>query len=354
MHSREHAEAFLRLLHPAPAVDSIVEFRLLGGSEPISLWHWDERCTALDRVLALNDRGFHTYIGVNPRRTMGGGRLENIAAVTVIPIDIDWAKTGLRPDSIDEIMRKVGLRPSVSVVSGGGAHFYLLLDRPYSIEETKPTIARVIHCFGGDRITKSPVQIMRLPGTTNWKDPASLCYLHEWTGHRYSIDEINAKLDAANAPALRLPAPPVSDVKPTAETADIVASLSSKWREVIEHGTAPTGWRDMSELDWVVVCKLIEAGATDRQISDIYASYPIRRLKFDRASNSYLERTVKRAREEVLAEYVEKTEIPAWVVDSKGLYYFESGRIRLNIEMARGLIDKKMHVCLDSPRIRAS
>jgi hypothetical protein len=302
---------------------------------PIALWHWDPSCDALDRAFELNDRGYALYVGVNPRRSMGSGRKQFVAGISAIPIDVDEKKTGYRFDDVIDQMTAIGLSPCIAVSSGGGGHAYLLLDCGYPVEEAAIVAARVCLAFPtGDPAVKAPTQVMRLPGSWNWKtDPPEPCTLLGVNSRRYSLDEITAALDRAGAPQLETVVTADPLIMPDAPGAltDIVGRLPARLADVVCTGKASG---DMSALDWTIVRALISLGASDGQIREIYAAFPVRGLKVDRAGDGYLDRTLSRARAAARMDLSDRS-VDAALLETGLFYELEDGTVIPDMEACR-------------------
>lgn len=338
MTGRDHALEYLRLLHPAPGLEAVIRFvAMKPRAEPIELYHWAPRCSALDEMLKLNERGYSVFAQVAPCASMAGGGIGNVAYVAALVIDLDLDKFDGSVAPLVEFWDRIGIRPGLRVSSGAGIHLYILLDRPYTVAEAAAVAKRVCYVSFGDPVS-NPNRLMRLPGTWNPKyEPPEPCLLARAEEVRYSLEQITAALDGVGAPRIDdLPetgAVPASDHP--SEVPTVLEFLAPLWRQVIETGRPPLGWTDMSSLDWAVICQLVQAGASDEQIAAIYASYPVASLKFARSGSAYLSRTIRRARAEVVAEVRQASKAPMWVVESQGLYYIVQNRVKLNREKAR-------------------
>jgi hypothetical protein len=298
---RQQAEEFLYRLFPQPSTGAIIRFvAMKAKAEPIERYFWHSNCTALDEMFEFNKLGYNIFVQINPCKTMGGGHISNIAYVSTIPIDLDLQKLPYTPESLIGLWGGMNLPPSINVVSGLGVHLYFLLDKPYTVAESNFIAKRVCYTSFGDMV-HNPNRIMRLPGTINWKYGLP-CELGRCNDNRYSLAQIESTLDAEHAP---LPDEFEENEMPqvaTKELTELVATLAEPWRSAVQTGKPPPGFTDMSALDWAIISELIKLYATDWQIAEIYLNWPVGQFKYNRQGNSYLVRTIQRARSTAIAE----------------------------------------------------
>ena len=109
------------------APTDLIEFRMLPGAYS----KWCAASDAAGMVDALNKdnaTGRNIYFGVNPRKAQGGRSLADVALARCVFIDID-KMTDL--DFAQSVVQDAGLpKPTFVVFSGGGLHFYWMLDEP--------------------------------------------------------------------------------------------------------------------------------------------------------------------------------------------------------------------------------
>jgi len=203
--NREHAKLYFEALYPAVSSAWIAEFRLVAQTKgPVArVWHWAAGCNGLEKALEANERGYHAYLGVNPRRVMGSAKWADIAAVTCLPLDIDHKKTGLSPQIVWDTMKEWEIPPSMVIDSGNGGHLYLLLKEPVTVKAGRRAAQRVCLALESDEIG-DPTRVLRVPGSVNWKHPPTWCYLRALDGHRYTLEQINAALDDVGVPVIDL------------------------------------------------------------------------------------------------------------------------------------------------------
>ena len=303
----EHIRWFVRTLHPRIGPDRLVQFVLMRGRAIEMLWMWGEDQTdVLAEVMAMNADGWNAFVGVNPRRTMAGGEVSNVAAVTALAVDFDAKKQ--RGDwnlVLAELKRLKFPEPSITVQSGNGNHAYWLLDAEEN--EAVEEIAERLCVLTASDWVQNRNRIMRLPGTINWKDPARWCWADKVTSDVHSLPTIDANLTAVGLPPYE-PEPALEqlprDVPPDLVSA--VLRVSGPIQEMIFTGKKPEHFPSNSEVDWAVTVALVRAGCTDEQVWSVFSTYPVGRLKVLGSPTSYLSRTLARAKSEVARDLVAK------------------------------------------------
>jgi hypothetical protein len=165
---------------------------------------------------------------------------------------------------------------------------------------------------GSDRVFNYN-RIARLPGSVNFKTPPTLCYLTSVDpGRRYSIQQISAALDSMGIPAVQRKVhrqEPVDPIDGSDWWSQIRERLGPHPLAIIDSGEKnpySDGQVTRSEADWLVVCALVRAGASDEQITWIYDSQPVGLLKYAEEGAHYLNQTVASARRK-LAQQTEVT-----------------------------------------------
>lgn len=313
MNALWQARAFLQALHPHASAQAIVRLVSLpkrGG--PSVRWHYDSACTALEEIVDLNTRGHAAFVQINPCKTMrsDGGVYENVAYVHALVLDIDSRKTDISFRAMLPDITSWGLPPSAVVHSGHGGHLYFFLDRAYPVLDAEPVAERLCVGLLSDAV-HNPNRIMRLPGTWNWKDEPVPCYLELLEQHRYSLAYVTTFLDALGAPPVDLlpESHYAADEEPITlpvDTGQILARLPTRFREAVQTGIAPPGLSDMSKLDWAIMRALVSAGASDKQVREIYASTAAASFKVARAGDAYFDRTLHGARRDVISDLADR------------------------------------------------
>lgn len=295
----QHAELLLSTLH---AFGGVIEITGLGPPKHKHVKHYfTDPHLAAEVGLELNWNGYSVFCGVNPHKAFSGFE-RDIAAVVALPLDLQPERSNIAGVIAD--LTRVGLPPSAKVVSGYGAHLYLYLDAPAPTDEAKLVSERLCKATNSDPI-HNVNRVMRLPGTLNLKkNPPTWCYLVELTAQRFSLEQVTRGLDRLGAPHV---APKRVDVEmtvcePQFDWLQLRERLSPHAREIIDSGEMnpySTGQTTRSDTDWMVLCALVRAGATDDQVLWIYNNMPIGQLKYKRAGRRYLMHSLECARRQL-------------------------------------------------------
>ncbi len=313
---RGHASTLISLLHPASTAQALIEITgLMPKSRPAKRYYTDVGL-AVESALELNALGYNAFVNVNPRHEMAAFET-SVLAVTALALDLQPERV-----PIAEAERRLvvaGLPPTLIAVSGYGAHFYLKLSTPADPQRAKLIWERLCKYTTSDPIF-SINRIMRLPGTLNLKkSPPTWCYVAGVAaGNQYDVEQINLQLDRVGAAPLRPPAEGIPvPVDPPEDWLELRERLSEGTRFIIDSGERNAyseAQVSRSEADWVVVCGLVRAGATDDMIHWVYERQPVGLLKYREAGARYLKRTIEAARR-ATSERVERG-APARAKDS--------------------------------------
>ncbi len=290
-------------------------FRGHPGFIEIRAWPSDERvkhrrfcggivsaCQTIDHLSRSSEK-LNIYFGVAPRNDRGG-RKENIQAATCLWADLDGKHFGSKQDAYRSL-ESFSLTPLMVVDSGNGYHAYWLLKEPTNelarVEAINLGIAQAI---GGDR-TYDITRILRVPGTTNWKDPTQPkpVRLIQSRSQTYNLDDFKAYEAAITRPNA-LPPVRLDEVEPV-NWPELAEDLDERYMRLIQLGIA--GDRDgefagdRSRLDMTIVCKLVDIGLSDAQIVGILTDSDLgisdKTLeKRGYAQRAYLRTTIAKAR----------------------------------------------------------
>jgi len=170
-------------------------------------------------------------------------------------------------DADDEHKPLYTLPPSMMVQSGHGWHLYWILDEPLEQEVAEHLNKQLI----ADIPTADPAcfninRVLRVPGTTNTKDPPRPVTFTTNIGVTYTKEDII-----------------------------LLENLNKKVRHKIRTGDS-RGYRSRSERDWSIITTLVALGARDELINIIFQHQPCGD-KTREANDKYLERTIQKARE---------------------------------------------------------
>ncbi|MCH8160393.1 MAG: hypothetical protein IIB88_00705 [Chloroflexi bacterium] len=138
--------------------DDIVEYRLIdpNGDQSIKQqWHAARRfARAVAWLTAQNAAGYGCYLGALPRTKASGAKAKAVALARVVFVDID----NVDLNEAQHKLRESGLpAPTLTVVSGGGVHFWWKLSQPMTELDRWSRIMRgmiaaiesALSCHGG-------------------------------------------------------------------------------------------------------------------------------------------------------------------------------------------------------------
>ena len=152
---------------------SYVELRFLKDSAQRTWIETHQIGEILRTAQEYSKKGWNVYFGVASRKTPSGGSKSDLDYVNVVWVDLDCDKLGISKDRYIEELTQWLLPPSVIVDSGHGLHCYWILKEPvkdfHEIEKINLGLAKALK--GGDTKAYDATRILRVPTTTNWKDP---------------------------------------------------------------------------------------------------------------------------------------------------------------------------------------
>lgn len=296
-----HASSLINLLHPQPSAQALVEITgLAGKTRPVKRYFTDG-ALATEVALELNAAGYSAFINANPRSAMSSFE-HDVPYVTALALDLQPERTPI--ETVFQNLERAGIAPAASVVSGYGAHAYVLVT-PSDPQAAKLVWERLCKWTGSDRIFNCN-RIMRLPGTANLKkNPARWCYMTGvWPERRYELAHVARQLDLAGAPAARPPAEGIQvPVDPPEDWFEIRKRLKASVLDIIDTGEKNAfSERQVtrSEADFVVVCELVRIGCTDEMIHWVYEKQPVGIMKYRQSGARYLGKTIDAARRAVV------------------------------------------------------
>lgn len=120
--------------------------------------------------------GFEVYYGVNPRRGKGDGGKTGVSRIVAITADADDKHFGHDPQASHDAVLAFELIPTGMIRTGHGWHIYWLLaepldNTPANLDAIEALQRRLYLRLGGLDSTQDISRVLRVPGTTNWKDP---------------------------------------------------------------------------------------------------------------------------------------------------------------------------------------
>lgn len=173
--------------------DDLIELRALGGNRVASDWvqakELQRESGAQAWIKRHRDDQFNIYAGVNPRKGRGGKDAASVALARCFFVDFD----GPSFSESSGIIKDSGLpEPTLGIESGHGSHAYWRLIEPLAdLSLWTRYQKRLIGILGSDAKIHDPPRIMRVPGTTNWKDePPVECRIVFESGCRFKIPDL--------------------------------------------------------------------------------------------------------------------------------------------------------------------
>jgi len=212
------------------------------------------------------DSTIDTYFGVALRKSAGSEK-DNVFGTKALWVDIDLLDAP-----------QATLPPSITVHSGGGWHYYWLLDKYCTSNETIEAANKLLqedtdgdHCFNCNRL-------LRVPGTTNTKNGHTAELRRQNSGIVYKIDDIA-----------------------------VLRKLDRKVRHKIRTGDR-RGYRSRSERDWAIVESLVQAGASDSLVELLFRFQPCgdKYRDVEEGGKHYLEHTLEKIRDKPIAMIIRK------------------------------------------------
>jgi hypothetical protein len=295
----QHAMKAISLLHRVPCDTRLIEITALGPKHqrPVKRWFTDPALAA-DFALDMNAGRLSVFCAINTRNAFAGFE-HNVPEVTALALDLQPERTSI--EQVAAWLDSIGIGPTATTSSGFGAHMYFLLSEVAEPQQAKLVWERLCKVTKSDAIFNTN-RILRLPGSLNWKkDPPRWCYFTDLQVHRqYTIRQIDRALDLVNAPPARTAKEGIPiDPNQSMDWPELRRNLHASVLDIIDTGEKNAfSERQVtrSEADWLVICALVRAGATDQMIHWIYETLPVGMLKYRSAGAHYLHRTVESAR----------------------------------------------------------
>jgi hypothetical protein len=292
-----HAHTLISTLHPRPDAQALIEITGLAPKRaPIKRYFTD---AALATVFGIetNAMQYSVFVAINPRSAMSGFE-RDVPFVTALGLDLQPERTGI--EEVDKRLTFGGISPTVTANSGHGAHFYIGLSEPAEAHKAKIVWERLCKYTGSDAVFNVN-RIFRLAGTVNWKSTPRWCHLTGvYPDRRYTLAHVEAALDRLGAAPARPPKEgiPVA-IDPPTDWMELRRILHAGVLDIIDTGEKNAYSEKQitrSEADWVVVCALISAGASDEVIHWVFERCPVGLLKYREAGARYLNQTIESAR----------------------------------------------------------
>ena len=136
-----------------------------------------------------NQEGVNYYFGVALRNN--DGTKKGITEIPAVWCDVDFKDTPR--EILIEKIKQFPFKPTITVKSGGGIHFYFVLKEP-SNQHDFPILEdvnkRIAVALGGDLNACDASRILRIPGTLNVKyKPPVLCEMVKSEDFCYGLDD---------------------------------------------------------------------------------------------------------------------------------------------------------------------
>jgi hypothetical protein len=187
------------------------------------------------------NNGYDVYFGIATRTAGSLGDRTSIRTIPAIWADCDHKSPAMLLSYL--------LPPSFIIDSGHGYHAYWLLARPLHnptlVERLNKGVQKLAHA---DAAGYPATQVLRVPGTYNYKDGAGA------TDRRLSVTQLYGN----------------SALAYTSRDLEWALAIPEDIRRLITV-QSPRGTR--SDRDWHLINRLVEAGLTDRAIEGIYIAH---------------------------------------------------------------------------------
>lgn len=228
---------------------------------------WEHDREAVQRLaIQMNTDGWDVYYGVLPRVRTHGTAADVVPLQDVLWADLDDKAFGGDKGSALMALIDFELPPAVIVDSGHGYHAYWKLHNAITNDVAVDIMRGLARVLKGDHVY-DPARILRLPSTTNWKDPDHPMPVRvlrmdalrkNRAGDFFGMQSIGASERArAEAPSVpRVYIPPTS--RPDLPD----------WLDDLVRNGAPQGQR--SEAAFKVMCHLLKRGYSDDEIRDAF------------------------------------------------------------------------------------
>ena len=254
-------------------------------------------------ALRASPEKLNIFFGVAPRAERAGTK-ESIRYVCCLWADLDGKRFASKQDALKSL-DGFALSPSLVIDSGNGYHGYWLLKEPTAelarVEAINVGIAKAL---GGDH-THDVSRILRVPGTSNWKDPnhPKPVRIVQSRSHRYTLTDFQdyeatvSRSDALPSVCLEATAP--------VNWVELEEDIDERFIRLIRYGLQGDRENlfagDRSRMDMTVVCKLVDVGLSDAQIVGILTDpdLGISGKTLDKkgaARRAYLKTTIAKAR----------------------------------------------------------
>lgn len=250
---------FLDLIHGDSGY--YVEVRAIMDGK-VRQWWTTDREEAQTLAFKLNNDGWDVYFGVLPRIRTHGTADDVVHMQDVVWADLDDKAYNGDKGACLMALIDYELPPAVIVDSGHGYHAYWLLREKIGNEKAVLIMRGLARILKGDHVY-DPARILRLPGTTNWKDPdhpMPVRVLRMDGLRRQRVGDFVGPLTVGESERARAEEPgPKRVYVPPANRQDL-----PDWLDGLIRDGAPQGQR--SEQAFKVMCQLLKRGYSDEEI----------------------------------------------------------------------------------------
>lgn len=294
----QHAVTAISLLHRAPSDMRLIEITALGPKQRPVKRYFTDIMLAADFALDMNAARLSVFCAINTRNAFSGFE-HNVPEMTAMALDLQPERTSI--ERVSAWLGSIGIAPTAQTASGFGAHMYFLLSEAAEPYKAKLVWERLCKVTRSDAIFNTN-RILRLPGSLNWKkNPPRWCYFTDLhVDRQYTIQQIDQALDLVGAPPARTVKEGIPiDPQLGLDWPELRRQLHASVLDIIDTGEKNAfSERQItrSEADWLVICALIRAGATDGMIQWVYETQPVGVLKYRSAGVHYLNQTIQNAR----------------------------------------------------------
>lgn len=303
-----HARTLISLLHPAPHAQALIEITSMPSKKRALKQYFFYTELAAEHAIEEGNKGHGVFVALNPRSQMAAFETD-VPYVSTIGLDLQPEKIGFTSENAIyeacvEMNRRFamgGIIPTAWACSGAGLHAYYRLAEAAEPGRAKTVWQRLVRFSGSDPV-HCVNRIFRVCGSFNMKkNPPKPCYLMDLDPSRLlTIEQIDAGLNKLGAGPATPPRPGIQvQEDDSVDLFELFKRLPEGVRFAIETGERnqlSEGQITRSETDWMIVCALVRAGASDAAIARVYDQYPIKLLKYYEAGAHYLAKTIESAR----------------------------------------------------------
>ena len=271
----------------------LVEVRTIRDGR-VRQWWESDRQAAVDLSIQQSDEGWDAYYGVLARLLKSGDATAVSPTTAVLWADLDAKVSGSKQRCLTNLVG-YPIPPSVVVDSGHGYHAYWKLDQFILYEQARLMMIGLAEGLKGDSVWDAP-RILRIPGTTNWKDHDSpipvRTIVFDTTNVMRPADFYNETEVGYAKVTPRFEHHPWSDKQHFDAAMDLPG-----WLDDLIRDGAPQGQR--SEACWKVIKNLIEHGWTDDAIERAFDTGGIgEKMREKRDGQRWFQRSLAKARQQ--------------------------------------------------------